>query len=102
MTRTIILILKHAGFLCCVFLHVSNCHYHLSLSLSLSLSPPSLPLRPATLKLGEFHQSFLGVFAPIVEAYIDELEATLIEDLTRSFAVETWMPVRYAGRAAMM
>ena len=30
-----------------------------------------------------------------MEGYIDELEATLIQDLTRSFAAETWMPVRY-------
>jgi hypothetical protein len=44
---------------------------------------------PVTLKLGEFHQSFLSVFAPVVEGYIDELEATLVQDLTRSFAVET-------------
>lgn len=49
----------------------------------------------ATLKLGEFHQSFLDVFAPIVEGYINDLEATLIQDLNRSFAVETWLPVRY-------
>ena len=70
---------------------MSNDHYQLS-----------LPPIPATLKLGEFHQSFLSVFAPVVEGYIDELEATLIQDLTRSFAVETWMPVRYACNDVMV
>ena len=59
---------------------------------------PNTFISLATLKLGEFHQSFLSVFAPVVEGYIDELEATLIQDLTRSFAVETWMPVRYIVR----
>ena len=53
------------------------------------------PTSPATLTLGEFHQSFLSEFAPVVEGYIDDLEATLVQDLNRSFAVETWMPVRY-------
>lgn len=52
-------------------------------------------LPAATLKLGEFHQSFLNAFAPVVEGYIDDLEATLVQDLNRSFAVETWMPVGY-------
>ena len=49
----------------------------------------------ATLKLGEFHQNFLNVFAPVVEGYLDDLEVTLVQDLNRSFAVEIWMPVRY-------
>ena len=56
----------------------------------------------ATLKLGEFHRNFLGVFAPVVEGYIDELEATLVQDLNRSFALETWMPIRYIRLIVMM
>ena len=48
----------------------------------------------ATLKLGEFHQSFLTMFRPVVDGYINDLEATLVQDLARSFTVETWLPVR--------
>lgn len=55
------------------------------------LPPPSLS--SATLKLGNFHRTFLSDFTDIVSSYIDTLERQLRGDLTQSFTIETWLPV---------
>ena len=48
---------------------------------------------PATLKLANFHRTFLKDFTAIVSAYIDSLDQQLKGDLGHSLTLETWQPV---------
>ncbi len=48
----------------------------------------------ATLKMGNFHRTFLSDFTGIVSSYITSLEEQLKSDLAQSFSLETWLPVR--------
>lgn len=48
----------------------------------------------ATMRLGQFHRTFLDEFAPVVIGYVNDLDASLKVDLSKSFDCEIWTPVR--------
>ena len=45
------------------------------------------------MKLGHFHLAFLDEFTAVVVQYMEGLEASMRDDLARSFSLEQWMPV---------
>ena len=48
----------------------------------------------ATMRLGQSHRTFLDEFAPVVIGYVNDLDASLKLDLSKSLDCEIWTPVR--------
>ena len=46
------------------------------------------------MRLGQFHRTFLDEFAPVVIGYVNDLDASLKLDLSKSLDCEIWTPVR--------